>query len=97
MKDFLLRASQFAISAHNCQPFRFQFSDDQITVFVSEQSHLPAADPTEKDLRASLGALFEAWDISLNSQGKCLRLVKEPPMHAIANQAYSVFKISNST
>jgi hypothetical protein len=93
VKEFLLDSTRFAVSAHNSQPFRFRFEGSRILVFVASDSHLPAADPTEKDLRMSLGALFETWDISLSAQNFQISLLQGPTERAKDNETYAIFDV----
>jgi hypothetical protein len=96
VKEFLLDSTRFAVSAHNSQPFRFRFEGSRILVFVASDSHLPAADPTEKDLRMSLGALFETWDISLSAQNFQISLLQGPTERAKDNETYAIFDVQQS-
>lgn len=69
MKKLILDLNRFAISAHNVQPFRFQFSVNDVFVFLEPSCILPVADPHHKDLWMSLGALVETLSIGLAEHG----------------------------
>jgi hypothetical protein len=46
-------------SAHNTQPWRLDYRDEEVHVGWDPADTLPAADPTGRDLRLSLGAFVE--------------------------------------
>lgn len=69
IKEFIEKYTAFAISAHNVQPFDFKLIDHSVEVVVDPERHLPAADPKEKDLRMSFGALFETLSIAGAHEG----------------------------
>lgn len=50
-----------APSAHNTQPWRLSYQADRVAVGWDPADELPAADPTGRDLRLSLGAYLETW------------------------------------
>lgn len=69
IKEVVDKYAHFAISAHNVQPFDFQLNENSVEVLVDPLRFLPAADPKEKDLRMSFGALFETLSIAASNEG----------------------------
>jgi nitroreductase len=49
-----------APSAHNAQPWVFEYAPDRIELHFDRARELPAGDPTRRDLLLSLGAIVEA-------------------------------------
>jgi len=58
-----------APSVHNVQPARWRFDDDGVTLLQDRSRRLPAADPTGRDVEASLGASFEGMHLALSRFG----------------------------
>ncbi len=68
-----------APSVHNVQPTRWRFDPDSVVLFRATDRTLPVADPTGRDVHASLGAAFEGTAIALATRG--LRLAEPRPEH----------------
>lgn len=58
-----------APSVHNVQPARWRFDDGGVTLLHDRSRTLPAADPTGRDVEASLGASFEGMCLALSRFG----------------------------
>jgi nitroreductase len=58
-----------APSVHNIQPARWRFDDDGVTLLQDRRRRLPVADPTGRDVEASLGASFEGMCLALSRWG----------------------------
>ena len=58
-----------APSVHNIQPARWRFDDEGVTLLHDRSRSLPAADPTGRDVEASLGASFEGMCLALSRFG----------------------------
>jgi hypothetical protein len=65
-----------SISAHNSQAFQVRRKDQTFQIWCDPQRFLPVADPHHKDLKMSLGALWETAEILLGQEGQCLKLKK---------------------
>lgn len=74
--DKILTFAQLSISAHNSQPFKIAMKDNELLISVDESRLLPIADPREKDLFMSLGALLETISIGLGPERKKISDVK---------------------
>ncbi len=63
--DLISLYSEDSISAHNTQPFVFKkITDFKVTVSADAERFLKIADPSEKDIEKSFGALFETLKIA---------------------------------
>ena len=58
-----------APSVHNVQPSRWRFDDEGVTLLQARSRRLPVADPTGRDVEASLGASFEGMCLALSRWG----------------------------
>ena len=58
-----------APSVHNVQPARWRIDDEGVTLLHDRTRCLPAADPTGRDVEASLGASFEGMCLALSRLG----------------------------
>ncbi len=66
----VVAAASRAPTVHNIQPARWRFgADGDVTLFRATDRALPVADPTGRDLAASLGAAWEGLVIALSEHG----------------------------
>jgi nitroreductase len=68
-QETLLGEVSRAPSVHNVQPARWRFDDDKVTLLHDRSRRLPVADPTGRDVEASLGASFEGMSLALSQLG----------------------------
>jgi len=65
----LLEAAGRAPSAHNTQPWKLIWRENELQVSVPEQRMLPAADPKGADTLYALGAMMENLMLTLHQLG----------------------------
>jgi nitroreductase len=70
-----------APSVHNVQPARWRFDEEGVTLLQDRSARLPAADPTGRDVEASLGASFEGMCLALSRFGLGLT----EPLHGVGD------------
>ena len=58
-----------APSVHNSQPWRWQFSGDEVQLHADPQRHLVATDPDRRDLVLSCGAALHHLRVALAARG----------------------------
>jgi len=68
-QETILAEVSRAPSVHNVQPARWRFDDDSVTLLQDRCRRLPVADPTGRDVEASLGASFEGMRLALSRLG----------------------------
>lgn len=68
-REAILAEVSRAPSVHNIQPARWRMDDDSVTLLHDRSRCLPAADPTGRDVEASLGASFEGMCLALSQLG----------------------------
>ena len=69
----LVRSAARAPSVHNVQPARWRFADGgEVQLHRALERALPAADPSGRDVRQSLGASFEGLALALSCRGLAL-------------------------
>ena len=92
LQETLAAEAARAPSVHNIQPARWRFTrDGALVLFRSLDRELPAADPTGRDVQASLGAAFEGMAIALSTRGIELG-VPEPESREAATGCAPVFR-----
>ncbi|MCI4065131.1 nitroreductase [Micromonospora sp. R77] len=80
-----------APSAHNTQPWRLDYRDEEVHVGWDHADTLPAADPTGRDLRLSLGAFVETCLIVAADLGLPIEYV---PDHCVEDRRVGWLRLS---
>jgi nitroreductase len=63
---FLLRFATLAPSLYNSQPWRFLVKDDQVAIYADRDRSLVAADPYDRALLLSFGAVIQYLQLAAN-------------------------------
>ncbi len=69
MRD-LIRYATLAANSHNSQPWRFRLFEERITIMPDPARRLPAVDPDDHHLWASLGCAAENLALAARSRGR---------------------------
>ncbi len=87
-RDFI-RYATLAANSHNTQPWRFKVNDNGIEILPDLTRHLPAVDPDNHHLFASLGCAAENLSISAAARGRGGALSFNPANGGAVSLGYS--------
>jgi hypothetical protein len=71
----LVRYAILAASGHNTQPWQFAIKENAIEIHPDYMRHLPAVDPTDRELWISLGCALENLLIAARVSGYAARVI----------------------
>ena len=71
----LIRYATLAASGHNTQPWHFAINDNAIAIHPDYTRHLPAVDPSDRELWISLGCALENLLVAARADGYAAEVI----------------------
>jgi len=76
--EYLVSHAALAPSSHNTQPWRFEITDGELSLFADRERALPENDPLDRELTISCGCALMNLRVAAAQQGIAVALDPEP-------------------